>query len=201
ETGVTYWNSYYADNVVQLFSNGAASAVRLGLPVASASGLRNYGLFVNDTYSRKKLTLNLGLRFDRYRAFLPEQDRPASRFSPEAAHFNAVDDVKSFNHIAPRLGVTYDIRGNGKTVLKGSYGRYYFNPGVNLADAISPNPSTQYTEYAWTDRNGDRLWQDGEQGAVLARIGGASTVQLDPNLENSHTDEFTVFAGRELPGT
>jgi Carboxypeptidase regulatory-like domain len=200
ETGVTYWNSYYADNVVQLFSNGAASAVRLGLPVASASGLRNYGLFVNDTYTRKKLTLNLGLRFDRYRAFLPEQDRPASRFSPEAATFAAVDNVKSFNHIAPRLGVTYDIRGNGKTVLKGSYGRYYFNPGVALADAISPNPSTQYTEYAWTDRNGDRLWQDGEQGAVLSRIGGASTVQLDPNLKNSYTDEFTIFAEQELPG-
>ena len=52
ETGRTRWNSYYADNVVQLFNNGAAASVRLGLPVDSWNGLRNYGLFVNDSYRR-----------------------------------------------------------------------------------------------------------------------------------------------------
>ena len=34
-----------------LFNNGAASSVRLGLPVDSWNGLRNYGLFVNDSYT------------------------------------------------------------------------------------------------------------------------------------------------------
>jgi hypothetical protein len=200
ETGVTFWNSYYADNVVQLFNNNVAQAVRLGLPVASQNGLRNYGLFVNDTYSLKKLTVNLGLRFDRYRAFLPDQERPASRFSPQATTFPANDNVQSFNHISPRLGLTYDLRGNGKTVMKASYGRYYFNPGVGLADAISNNPSTQFSEYAWTDLNGDRLWQDGEQGALTTQSGGASTVQLDPNLKNSLTDELSAWVEQELPG-
>ena len=87
ETGRTRWNSYYADNVVQLFNNGAAASVRLGLPVDFWNGLRNYGLFVNDSYRRDKLTVNLGLRYDRYRVFLPEQERPASRFSVEARSF------------------------------------------------------------------------------------------------------------------
>ena len=36
--------------------------------------------------------------------------------------------------------------GDGKTVLKGNWGRFCFNPGVNLADAVNPNTSTQYAE-------------------------------------------------------
>jgi hypothetical protein len=200
ETGETIWRSYYADNVVQLFNNGAAQLVRLGLPVDSISGLRNYGLFVSDSYKVHRLTLNVGLRYDRYRPFLPAQDRPASRFSPEAAHFAAVDDVITFNHVVPRLGVIYDLQGNGKTVWKANYGRYYFNPGVTLADTVSPNPATQYTEYAWTDRNGDGLWERGEEGAINAQVGGASSITFDPNLKNSYTDELSTWMERELPG-
>jgi hypothetical protein len=200
ETGRTIWNSYYADNVVQLFNNGAPASVRLGLPVDSWNGLRNYGLFVNDSYTRKQLTVNLGLRYDRYRVFLPEQERPASRFSPQPATFAAVDDVKSFNHFAPRIGLVYDLRGNGKTLLKANYGRYYFNPGVTLADSVNPNTSTQYTQYAWTDRNGDRLWQDGEQGTLQSQFGGTASVSIDPDLKNSYTDELTTWVERELGG-
>ncbi len=200
ETGRTRWNSYYADNVVQLFNNSVAASVRLGLPVDSWNGLDNIGMFVNDAYTREKLTVNLGLRFDRYRVFLPEQERPASRFSPQPATFAAVDDVKSFNHFAPRIGVVYDLKGNGKTLLKANYGRYYFNPGINLADAVNPNTGTQYTQYVWTDRNNDGLWQNGEQGAIQTQFGGTASVTLDPDLRNSYTDELSAWLERELGG-
>ena len=202
ETGRTRWKQYYSDNVVQLFNNGAPLSVRLGLPVDSWNGLRNYGLFVTDSYTRHRLTLNLGARYDRYRVFLPEQDRPASRFSPQAAHFDAVDNVKTFNHVAPRIGVVYNVTGEGKTVLKANYGRYYFNPGVTLADSVNPNTSTQYCEYNWTDRNGDRLWEAGEEGTLTSTgcQGGTASVSLDPNLKNSRTDELSTWIEQELPG-
>ena len=185
---------------MQLFNNGAAASVRLGLPVDSWNGLRNYALFVNDSYTRKRLTVNVGLRYDRYRVFLPEQERPASRFSPQAATFAAVDNVKTFNHLAPRIGMVFDLNANGKTLLKANYGRYYFNPGVTLADFREPQHSTQYTQYAWTDRNGDRLWQDGEQGAIRRSSGGRPASSIDPDLRNSYTDEISAWAERELGG-
>jgi hypothetical protein len=200
ETGRTRWKSYYADNVVHLFNNGAAQSVRLGLPVDSWSGLRNYGLFVNDSYSRGRLTLNVGIRFDRYRAFLPEQERPSSRFSPQADTFPAVDSVITFNHLAPRIGAIFDLSGDGRTVVKANFGRYYFNTGVGLADSASLNPATQFTTYAWTDRNGDRLWQPGEETRPGTPTGLASAIEIDPGLRNSYTDELSAWIERELPG-
>jgi hypothetical protein len=200
ETGRTRWKQYYSDNVLHVLSNGAASFVRLGLPVDSWNGLRNYGLFVSDSFVLNRLTLNLGARYDRYRVFLPAQERPASRFSPEAATFAAVDNVKTFNHLVPRLGAIFNVTGDGKTLIKANFGRYMFNPGVTLADAVNPNTSTQYSQYAWTDRNGDLLWQPGEEGALQARFGGTANVRIDPNLHNSYTDEFSTWIERELPG-
>lgn len=200
ETGQTIWRQYYADNVLHVLNNGAASAVRLGLPVDSWNGLRNYGLFVNDTYKVGRFTVNGGLRFDRYRVFLPEQERPASRFSPVAATFAAVDNVKSFNHVSPRVGLIFDLSSDGKTLLKANYGRYYFNPGVGLADATNPNTSTQFSEYTWNDLNGDLLWQPGESGALVQQFGGTANVRINPDLRNSYTDELSAWLERELPG-
>jgi len=200
ETGNTVWRQYYSKNVLHVLNNGAASAVRLGLAVDSWNGLRNYGLYGQDSYRLDRFTINLGLRYDHYRVFLPEQDRPASRFATEAGHFDAVDNVKTFNHLVPRAGVIFDASGNGKTLLKANYGRYYFNPGVGLADAVNPNASTQFTEYAWSDRNGDLLWQEGEQGAIVQQVGGTAKVIIDPHLRNSYTDELSTWIEHELPG-
>jgi hypothetical protein len=199
ETGRTRWKQYYSNNVLHVLNNGAAFFVRLGMPVDSWNGLRNYGLFVNDTYTRGDLSVNLGLRYDRYRVFLPEQERVASEFG-QAATFPAVDNIKTFNHVVPRLGLIYNIGGQGKTVLKANYGRYYFNPGVGLADASNPNTGDQYTEYAWTDRNGDQLWQRGEEGAIRAQFGGTANVNIDPELRNSFTDELSAWVEREMGG-
>lgn len=200
ETGQTLWKQYYTNNVVMLTQNGAAFQVRLGSPVDSINGLRNYGLFLNDTYSRDRLTLNVGLRYDRYRVFRPKQERLASKFFT-ALSVPENPNVISFNHVVPRLGIIYDVQGSGKTLLKANFGRYYFNPGVNLADATNPNSSTQFCTFAWTDRNGDRLWQDGEQAATNSGCtGGTSSTAIDPNVTNAVTNEFSTWFEREVGG-
>ena len=82
---------------------------------------------------------------------LPAQSVPVSRFNPVERTFAEIDSVKTFNHVVPRFGATYDLTGDGKTVLKANWGRFYFNPGVNLADSVNPNSSDQYVDYNWTD--------------------------------------------------
>ncbi|MCA1674342.1 MAG: hypothetical protein LC799_19850 [Actinobacteria bacterium] len=104
----------------------------------------------------------------------------------------------AFNHVVPRLGATYDLTGDGKTVLKANWGRFYFNTGVSLASAINPNTTDQYADYNWTDRNGDRIFQEGEETTLITRFGGVANASIDPDLKNSYADETSVFIERAV---
>ena len=82
--------------------------------------------------SANRVSLNLGLRFDKYSGYLPEQEHPAGRFNPVPITFPAQDDVFNWNLVSPRAGITYDMSGNGRTVLKLNYGQYWWNPGCRF---------------------------------------------------------------------
>ncbi len=206
EKGETLWNSYYTDNVIH-FVNGVLTgplssttpaAVRLTNNSDSWSALATTSLFVTDTWTVNRLTMNLGLRFDRYRVYLPEQSLPTGRFVPAPLSFAEVSEVVGFNHLVPRVGATYNLTGDGKTVVKGNWGRFFFNPGITLADAVNPNTANQYADYVWNDLNNDRVFQPGEQGVEQTRFGGVANASIDANIENSYTDEASVFVEREI---
>src|SRR5262249_53581623 len=61
------------------------------------------GLYGQDQWTVKRLTLNLGLRFDYFNAYIPAQHRPAGRFVP-AFDFAEIDNVPHFTDVSPRLG-------------------------------------------------------------------------------------------------
>lgn len=207
ESGNIIWNQGYADNVIHFvrgdltgpLSATTPDSVRLYNNSDSKNGLYTTSFFVTDTWTIDRLTLNLGVRYDRYRAWLPAQDLPAGRFT-NGESFSEISEVVLFQHLVPRLGATYDVMGDGKTVVKANWGRFAFNPGVNLADAINPNTSTQYEVWTWDDLNGDRVFQLNERvgSQPTQKFGGSVNTSLDPNLENSYTDEASVFVERAL---
>ena len=206
EQGETLWNSYYKDNVVH-FVNGSLQGplsavtpveVRLTNNSDSWSALATTSAFLTDTWTVNKLTLNLGVRFDRYRVYTPEQQLAAGRFVPTPLSFAAVDKIVGFNHLVPRVGGTYDLMGDGKTVLKANWGRFYFNPGISLADAVNPNTGSQYADHVWNDLNGDRIFQVGEAGTQIQKFGGVANASIDPNIRNSYTDEASFFVERAV---
>jgi hypothetical protein len=199
ESGNISWPQQYTDSVVHFMSNGVPTAVRLGVSgTSSQNALAQTSFFVTDTWTVQRLTLNVGARFDRYRVWLPAQEIPVARFNAVATPIAQNDSVVAFNHIVPRLGATYDLMGDGKTVLKANWGRFYYNTGVTLADAINPNTSQQYADWNWNDLNGDRIYQEGEETNLTQRFGGTANVGIDPNLENSYTDETSIFVERAV---
>ena len=190
----------FEDDILHVLNNGVKTDVILFQPGESIGGLWTYGIFVHDTWrANNQLTFNLGARLDRYRAFSPEQGHPVSRFNPTAQTFAAVDNYIAWNNPAPRIGMTYDVTGNGKTVVKANYGTYWWNPGADFVFNISPNASAWWRRYRWTDTNNNNRWEPGEEGAVpTSTRGGAATESLDPNLKNQYTQEFAAFLEREL---
>jgi hypothetical protein len=187
----------YPGNILLEFNNGVATAVREYQPSFAINRLFAGGLYATDSWRvGSRLNLNLGVRMDHYRSYLPGQSRPASEYAT-AASFPAVDNVITWNLPAPRLGVTFKVDDAGKTVIKANAGRYWWNPDVNVASAVNPNIATAYERYAWTDPNSDRTFAPSEQGRLLSRVGGVGQV-LDPSLQDAYTNELAAWLDHEL---
>jgi hypothetical protein len=201
ETTFEDWKDGYPNDVLHRLNNGRPTDVYLFEPGAATVGLWTYSGFLNDTWQvNRRLTMNLGLRFDKYVGYMPEQEHLAGRFNPTPQTFAAVDDVINWNLWSPRAGFTYDITGNGKTVVKLNYGQYWWNPGADFMFAVSPNRvGGWWKRYAWTDPNGSGVWEPGEEGStIIERSGGAASESLDPNLEDTYTREIATWFEREL---
>jgi Carboxypeptidase regulatory-like domain/TonB dependent receptor len=188
-------------DVLHILNNGAPLEVYLfQTPSKSENGLWTYSGYLQDTWRlNDRLTLNLGIRLDRYRTFQPEQTGPpVGRFTTTQVTFPANNNLITWNLWAPRLGATFDLFGNGKTVAKFNFGRYWWNPGTGISQDVNLNAPDWYRRHSWTDSNLNRVWDRGEEGQLIASRGGVGSAVLDPNLEAQVTDELATWLEHEL---
>jgi hypothetical protein len=192
------------DDVDMTYSSATGLAQNVTLfatPFYSKTAVDTISLYAQDSVAYKRLTMTIGVRWDALNGYLPEQSSPTSRFFPNLTRsFPALPDVVDWKTLGPRLSAAYDLTGNGRTALKAAYGRYYYTiaSGGGILDGVNPNAN--YSEqYNWTDLNGDRHFQPGEQtGApVISRV-DTSTISIDPDYLRPYTDELTGGFDHEL---
>ena len=182
-------------NCASTLNNGVPAQVQiLAGPNVSKSALTTAAGFVDDTWRfNRRVTLSLGMRLDRYQPILPEQRGPAEQVFP------AIDPVLTFNNWAPRVGMSADLTGDGKTVLKLHYGQFWVYPGTNFTSAFNPNPSGWTQTYAWTnDANSNGRWDPGEEGRLIAVSGGSTATGLDAGIENTYVHQASTYVEREV---
>ena len=193
----------YPGDVLHILRSGAAAEVYLfQTPSRSRSGQWYYTAFMNDTWQvNRRLTLNLGVRFDRFRIFLPQQHHAAGRFNPTPQSFAAIDNLIDWNAAAPRIGSSVNLTGDGRTIFKASYGLYWLPPANELVLNVNPNARAWWERYTWSDPNKNLVWEPGEQSMVLVeRRGGTASGTFDPDLRLTHVHEITTRLERELSG-
>jgi hypothetical protein len=202
-------------NIEHVYSNGVSSQVIFRIPTATEVGhlhntanlksqnaLNANSAFLNDTWTVGKMTINGGVRWDQYKGWLPEQSSLAATVGPTVvqAETFAETDLYTWNVVAPRVGIVYDLSGDGKTVIKANYGLYFFNPGVGVSSDVNPNTSSKNETYGWNDINGDKRWQPGEQTTLQsASLKGA--IGLDPNISAPYTHEAAGWLEHQLTDT
>ena len=213
------WEGYeqrWGGNIEHLYANGVSSSVSFAFPTAtgpvgsldahnsltSQSGLNVFGAFINDTWSVGRLTMNLGVRFDSYKGYLPEQEQIGGVNGPATLDSRKFDrtDQYTWNSFVPRIGLVYDFSGEGRSVLKANYGLFRHNPGVGLGGDANPNIASKFVTYNWNDLNGDRRFQLGEQGAQTANQ-TAGSIFLNPDIKQPYTHEAGLFFEQQLTDT
>jgi hypothetical protein len=134
-------NKSQTGNPVFNFRNDPANGLSFNQPFEALFGFGNprlsannqeYGVYGQDTWTLNRLTLNLGLRWDYESNQLDENYVTPANIAAALAgkvdpsYFSNGNNRSQFtNAFQPRLGFSYDLRGDSKTVVFGGAGRYY----------------------------------------------------------------------------
>jgi hypothetical protein len=187
------------------FSNGAPVEVLLyNSPFTSENNVNYQGLFVRDNWRiGDRLTLNVGARFERYDVFLPAQSKPAGPFSAAADY--AHRDLYDWRGIAPRVGLSYALTADNRTVVKATWGRFNHAIRPSNTQILRNLNGNEYeaTRYRWNDLNGNKQFEHpSELGDFIQTEGGSTTRGIyNPDVEQPKTDEATVRFERQLGPT
>jgi carboxypeptidase family protein len=179
------------------------------------------GIFAQDSWTLRRLTINPGLRVQWVQTGMYESSMAAGRFAP--ARF--IEEEKGLINFgadySPRFSAVYDLFGDGRTALKTSWSKYYRNYDGDIAANAYGRAGERSELRAWFDRNlvpgtsvpsgaavtvlcpgvrvlptdCDGIAQDNEIG--ISPSGGAFANPDRPdrrtlNLERQYNDEFTA---------
>ena len=204
----------FSNDCSQAATNCSAQVTRDG---QTAYNLLNTSLYAQDTFARKRLTVQLGIRYDYNHDQALASSVATNPYVPQllpATSFTGADPHVVYHNFSPRLGFTYDLNGDGKMLARANYAIYWGQVGTaGVSGTI--NPVTRVSvRYPWIDLNGDKFVQANEvqlgtnNGRTPLSVVGnwdpnnPTAIQtantIDPNLKNDRTDEFTLGLDREL---
>jgi hypothetical protein len=222
----------FATSATQLA--GPVDVTIFNSPFTVKRAVMNTALFAQDTYSIGRFTAVAGIRWERVEGFIPEQTRPSSDYFPTGLvinglnvnlntggtltsytvpdRFTEVRNAPLWKNWAPRVAGTYDLGGNGKTLLRASWGKYLDQIGTGTP---GPNPNgTVSQRYNWIDLDNDLEFDRGNAtwdgtryvGGEFGTLVNNGTTIPNPNPFDSarrrtYRNEVTLGVDRELfPG-
>ena len=147
-------------------SNGVPNQLTMTLNPYQNDGRAGWhAAFAQGQWTLGRATLQGALRYDHAASWFPEQTLGPSKYFPNQVVFPESKGVDAYNDFTPRMGMAYDVFGNGKTAVKMNLGKYLEGVGVSTNYANS-NPTlriptstgpfgVQGVNRAWTDADSD----------------------------------------------
>ncbi len=204
-----HWTGNQLVGYINSTTDQEARLYREGSPGAEGKYLN---LYAGDVFTKDRLSINLGVRWDWQKARNTPASAPANASFPDrlpgleyAGDSSYPIDWKDFS---PRAGLSYALDASQKTVARASYARYASQMQFTWVQDENP-VAPGYLAYGWNDANADRLVQPDEvvfsdfRGAVgidptNPAQAGSTPDKVDRDLRAPHTDEFIVGIDHEL---
>ena len=150
-TGTTGQFNFLADDP----NSGVGQITFFGGFAGNETPVDQYGVYVqDDLLLSDRLTVNAGLRYDYWDGFdLDQRANPIWQALSTQTRYNeyylrdfqggrAGQLENDDDNFGPRLGFTYDLKGDGRRLIRGGYGRYYDFPYTN-ATILFPSVAVQ----------------------------------------------------------
>jgi hypothetical protein len=161
---VNFWTLIADSQLSYRFNQGVPNQFTFRLPEwHRADRTATSAVYIQDRWTRGRLTLQGALRYDRASSFSPAEFNGTtltSRFNAAPITFERTVGVDAFNDITPRFGAAYDVFGNGKTALKFNLG-HYLDAATNDDEYTSNSPTVRIVQSA------SRSWQDTNDNKVI----------------------------------
>ena len=139
------------------------------------------GIYAQEQWTLDRLTVNAGLRWDYFDTYYPTQERPTNIWvtAPFTVEGQTIATWKDFQ---PRIGLAYDLRGDGRTALKFSVNRYGKRNSTELSRAINPGGSNRQMNRSWFDGATSHAFGRNLPSCIgpVACVAGDGIVQGDP---------------------
>lgn len=206
-------------DLIQRYRSGVPDSVQVSnSPLYVREGLlklnADLGVYAQDSWKFRRLTLNPGARFYYLHEAVPAGVAPAGRFVP-ARQFAGIPDLLDWKNVAPRFGAAYDLTGDSKTALKFSFSKYYasvtnqyssYRPLSVQTDirnwsdcAFLPGTSTCNPALIGAPGYHDDIAQDNEIGSSTnSKFGLAPEKRKDADLKRPFNREYNVAVDRQL---
>jgi hypothetical protein len=173
----------------------------------------NYlNFYAGDTVSLNRVTIDLGLRFDRQNGEALPSNTEANPAFPTVVPgivFAGYKTPFTWNNFSPRAGITYAVDADRKTVARASFSRYAGQLNTGTVGVSNPSSGAGSASYRWTDLNGNHFAEANEVdlSQFITAAGGfnpaaptsvTSANVLDPNLKAPRTTSVVIGMDREL---
>ncbi|HTS28909.1 MAG TPA: TonB-dependent receptor [Bryobacteraceae bacterium] len=183
-----------------------------------------YGFFAQDDWKVKpNFTINAGLRYDF--SGVPFEQNGFSGSLDQIANINTVSQIDNFtvkkgaqwynndwNNFAPRIGFAWDLKGDGKTAIRGNYGIFYDRvigatvssvdgntPGFSSALTVYPNQnSTATTDVRAADNPAPPAQPSAPVLTLPATRSQSSISVFNPNLRTGYVEQWSINIQREI---
>ena len=184
------------------FNAGVPVSVALKIPTDRKNSIdRDMGLFVQDKWTIGRATINAGVRYDQFIGSTQAETLPAGTFNQAVTYSECSDGKNNLNagctgrvtnwkDVSPRVGLAYDLFGNGKTAIKASVARYVAGTGLAAGGIVDNN--NPETTVGLTDT---RAWNDLDKNG--SPFDAAGVIQLNELTNSTATPTF----GKNVPSS
>ncbi len=188
-----------------------AASVTLRLPTDRSNNIdTDLGLYAQDRWTVKRLSINAGVRFDLFRTSTVAGTLPAGSFNAAKEYPECADGISNLNagcagrvlnwkDVSPRIGISYDVFGTGRTAVKVSFARYVNGVGL-AAGSTTDNNNPQVTVgtsdvRVWHDDDGNNSPFDAAGNVVMSELNPSTSTSFGRNVPSTLTTDPRVLEG------